>query len=55
MLSDIRERIDPEKKWVNLESVGMVEYIRKVNGKTQVKRYGGVFYELLKYPYFIYT
>jgi predicted transposase YbfD/YdcC len=37
MLSDIQERIDPGKKWTNLESVGMVEYIRKVNGKTKVE------------------
>jgi predicted transposase YbfD/YdcC len=37
MLSDIEEKIDPDKKWVNLQSVGMVEYIRKVNGKTQVE------------------
>jgi predicted transposase YbfD/YdcC len=37
MLSDIQERIDPGKKWMNFQSVGMVEYIRKVNGKTKVK------------------
>jgi predicted transposase YbfD/YdcC len=37
MLSDIEERIDTDKKWVNLQSVGMVEYIRKVNGKTKVE------------------
>lgn len=37
MLSDIEEKIDPDKKWVNLQSVGMVEYIRKVNGKTKVE------------------
>lgn len=37
MLSDIQERIDPGKKWMNLQSVGMVEYIRKVNGKTKVE------------------
>jgi predicted transposase YbfD/YdcC len=36
MLSDIQERIDPGKKWINLQSVGMVEHIRKVNGKTKV-------------------
>ena len=37
MLSDIQERIDPGKKWMNLQSVVMVEYIRKVNGKTKVE------------------
>jgi predicted transposase YbfD/YdcC len=37
MLSDIQERIDPGKKWMNLQSVGMVEYIRKVNEKTKVE------------------
>lgn len=37
MLSDIQERIDPGKKWINLQSIGMVEYIRKVNGKTKVE------------------
>ncbi len=37
MLSDIEDKIDPDKKWVNLQSVGMVEYIRKVNGKTKVE------------------
>ena len=37
MLSDIQERIDSGKKWMNLQSVGMVEYIRKVNGKTKVE------------------
>ena len=37
MLSDIQERIDPGKKWINLQSVGMVEYIRKVNGKTKIE------------------
>lgn len=37
MLSDIEDKIDPDKKWVNLQSVGMVEYIRKVNGKSKVE------------------
>lgn len=36
MLSNIKQRIDPDKKWVNLQSLGMVEYLRKVNSKTQV-------------------
>jgi predicted transposase YbfD/YdcC len=37
MLSDIQEIIDPGNKWLNLQSVGMVEYIREVNGKTKVE------------------
>jgi predicted transposase YbfD/YdcC len=37
MLSDIAERVDPEQKWVNIKSVGMVEYIREVQGKTKVE------------------
>ena len=37
MLSDIKERIDPDNKWLNLQSVVMVEYIRQLNGKTQVE------------------
>ena len=36
-MSGYEERIDPDKKWVNLQSVVMVEYIRKVNGKTKVE------------------
>ena len=37
MLSDIAERIDPSQKWANLKSVGMVESVRTVNGKTTVE------------------
>lgn len=37
MLSEIEEIINPDNKWLNLQSVGMVEYIRKVNGKTKVE------------------
>ena len=37
MLSDIAERIDPNQKWANLKSVGMVESVRTVNGKTTVE------------------
>lgn len=37
MLTDIAERIDSNQKWANLKSVGMVEYIRTINGKTNVE------------------
>jgi predicted transposase YbfD/YdcC len=37
MLTDIQEKIDPDKKWRNLQSLGMVEYVREVNEKTKVE------------------
>ncbi len=37
MLSDIAEQIDPNRKWDSLKSIGMVEYVRIVNGKTTVE------------------
>ena len=37
MLSNIKERIDVDNKWLNLQSVVMVEYIRQLNGKNQVE------------------
>ena len=37
MLSDIAEQIDPNNEWANLNSVGMVEAVRTVNGKTTVE------------------
>jgi len=37
MLSNISERLDPEQKWAKFNSVGMVEYIRTLNGKTTVE------------------
>jgi len=37
MLTDIDERIDPNHKWSSLKSVGLVESIRTVNGKTTVE------------------
>jgi len=37
MLSDIADKIDQNQKWANLKSVGMVESIRTVNGKTTVE------------------
>jgi predicted transposase YbfD/YdcC len=37
MISDIETLIDPLKKWDKLNSIGMVESIRVVNGKTSVE------------------
>jgi predicted transposase YbfD/YdcC len=37
MLTDIDERIDPNHKWSSLKSVGLVESVRTVDGKTTVE------------------
>jgi predicted transposase YbfD/YdcC len=37
MLTDVAERIDPLQKWEKLTSIGMVESVRVVNGKTSVE------------------
>jgi predicted transposase YbfD/YdcC len=37
MLTDVTEQIDPLKKWEKLTSIGMVESVRVVNGKTSVE------------------
>ena len=37
MLTDITERVDPGHKWQNLKSVGLVESVRTVDGKTTVE------------------
>jgi predicted transposase YbfD/YdcC len=37
MLTDVAERIDPLGKWEKLTSIGMVESVRVVNGKTSVE------------------
>ncbi|HEY9300265.1 MAG TPA: ISAs1 family transposase [Phormidium sp.] len=37
MLSEIREQVDPLHQWSNLNSVGLVESIRTVDGKTTVE------------------
>jgi predicted transposase YbfD/YdcC len=37
MISDIAASIDPLQEWHNLTSIGMVESVRVVNGKTSVK------------------
>lgn len=33
MLSDISDQIDPQNKWDSLQSTGMVESVRTVDGK----------------------
>ncbi|WP_243146768.1 ISAs1 family transposase [Scytonema sp. UIC 10036] len=37
MLSNIAQQIDPNHQWVNLNSIGMVESVRTVDGKTTVE------------------
>jgi predicted transposase YbfD/YdcC len=37
MITDIAERIDPLQKWKKLTSIGMVESVRVINGKTSVE------------------
>ncbi len=35
MLSDIQELIDPDNKWEKLHSIGLIESVRIVKGKTK--------------------
>lgn len=37
MLTNIQSRIDPTQRWAKLNSVGMVEYVRTIDGKTTVE------------------
>lgn len=37
MLTDVQSRLDPNHKWSNLKSVGLVESVRTVDGKTTVE------------------
>jgi hypothetical protein len=37
MITDVAQRIDPLQKWQKLTSIGMVESVRVVNGKTSVE------------------
>ena len=37
MLTDINKRIDPKNTWAKLKSVGLVESVRTVDGKTTVE------------------
>jgi len=37
MLSDIKEVIDPENHWEKLHSIGLIESVRMVKGKTTIE------------------
>ena len=37
MLSDIKELIDPDNQWENLHSIGLIESLRIVKGKTTIE------------------
>ncbi len=37
MLSELNEQLDPKNKWEKLQSIGLVESVRTVNGKTTVE------------------
>ena len=37
MLSDIKELIDPENQWEKLHSIGLIESVRMVKGKTPIE------------------
>ena len=37
MLSEIKELIDPENKWEKLHSIGLIESVRIVKGKTTIE------------------
>ena len=37
MLSDIKELIDPDNQWENLHSIGLIESVRIVKGKTTLE------------------
>jgi predicted transposase YbfD/YdcC len=37
VLSDISDQIDPQNKWDSLQSIGMVESVRTVDGKTTIE------------------
>ncbi len=37
MLTDVQERVDPTHKWSKLKSIGLVESVRTVDGKTTVE------------------
>ena len=37
MLTDIDERVDPNHKWLGLKSIGLVESVRTVDGKTTIE------------------
>jgi predicted transposase YbfD/YdcC len=37
MLSNVQKQIDPEGKWQNLQSIGRLDAMRTVNGKTKIE------------------
>ena len=37
MLSDIKELIDPDNEWEKLHSIGLIEFVRIVKGKTTIE------------------
>ncbi len=37
MLSDIQEQVDPERKWLGLQSIGRLDSIRVAKGKTTIE------------------
>jgi predicted transposase YbfD/YdcC len=37
MLSDITKKLDPNHEWANINSIGMFESVRTLNGKTTVE------------------
>jgi predicted transposase YbfD/YdcC len=37
MLSNVQKQIDPEGKWQNLQSIGRLDVMRTVNGKTKIE------------------
>jgi predicted transposase YbfD/YdcC len=37
MLSEIKELIDPDNQWENLHSIGLIESVRIVKGKTTIE------------------
>ena len=37
MLSDIKELIDPDNQWEKLHSIGLIESVRMVKGKTTLE------------------
>ena len=37
MLSDIKELIDPDNQWEKFQSIGMIESVRIVKGKTTIE------------------
>jgi hypothetical protein len=37
MLSEIKELIDPDNQWEKLQSIGLIESVRIVKGKTSIE------------------